>query len=247
MSPSPPLSEDCLYDAHCHPAGAVPQDVRAVLNGTSPADWPAILEAAGNQACVLPAVGLHPWQVDRAADDWQRHFLTGFDSGGVRVVGEIGLDRHFAIDSFEAQCAAFTWQLDQAAERNLPVSIHCLKATSQMLHLLKSRRLPARGFHLHAFSGSAEEAAQFCDLGAYLSFHASQLSPPARKAPDALRRIPLDRVLIESDAPDTLPESINQRDYLRLAYERAAAIRNLPLSALTEGVLNNFHRYFLDD
>lgn len=235
-----------LCDAHYHLGGTKSFTTYAVVNGTSPEDWPEVLKDAAEDPHILPAIGLHPWQVRDALPNWKDQFLEALE-GGARAVGEIGLDRHFAKDSFKAQCDAFTWQLEQAAERNRPVSIHCLKATDPLLRILRQHRYPTRGIHLHAYSGSAEEAAQFIELGAYFSFHADQLAPPARKAPETLRRIPLDRLLIESDAPDTLPDSVNQREYLETAYKRAADIRGIPLSTLTECVMNNFHRYFLDD
>lgn len=233
-------------DAHCHLGSKLTFEGRTILNGTSPEDWSKVIDFAANRPTILPAIGLHPWQVRDAPPDWQEQFLAGLDAGAC-AVGEIGLDRHFAKDSFDAQRDAFTWQLERAAERNLPVSIHCLKATDSLLHLLRETDSPTRGIHLHAYSGSAEEAAQFVELGAYFSFHADQLSPPARKAPEALQCIPLDRLLIESDAPDTLKPNMNQRDYLETAYQRAAKICDIPLLEVTERVMANFHRYFLDD
>jgi TatD DNase family protein len=205
-----------------------------------------VLKIASESPHTLPAVGLHPWRVEEAPSDWRRHFLEALGQGA-RAVGEIGLDGHFAKASFESQCEAFTWQFNQAAERNLPVSIHCLKATDPLLRLLRQAQLPARGFHLHAYSGSAEETGPFLELGAYFSFHDGQLVPPARKAPEALQEIPLDRLLIETDAPETLPEGATQDSYLQSAYERIAALRAIDLPALSEQIDSNFHRYFLND
>ncbi|TVP78463.1 MAG: TatD family deoxyribonuclease [Puniceicoccaceae bacterium] len=238
------MNDHC--DAHYHLGGSQPFDGYAVLNGTSPTDWSAVSKHAAETPQVIPAVGLHPWKVHEAAQDWQPQFLQALDEGAC-AVGEIGLDRQFAKDSFDAQCVAFTWQLEQAAARNLPVSIHCLKASDALLRLLRQTKLPARGIHLHAYSGSAQEVAQLLELGAYFSFHAGQLPPPARKAPDALRLIPLDRLLIESDAPDAMPDGINQADFLLAAYEQAARIREVSLALLTQQVSFNFKRYFLDD
>ena len=243
MHTSPP---NRLCDAHCHLGATPPIDEYLVLNATSPADWPRISQRTAKNTRTIPAIGLHPWQVHNAPRDWQNQFLSALDDGA-RGVGEIGLDQHLAEATLDLQCAAFAWQLDQAAKRNLPVSIHCLKATGPLLRLLRQGNLPARGIHLHAYSGSAEETAQFAELGAYFSFHAAQLQAPARKAPDALRQIPLNRLLIESDAPDTLPKMMHLQDYLQAAYQRAASIREVDLTALTEQVSANFHRYFLDD
>jgi TatD DNase family protein len=241
MPPNPP---SLLCDAHYHPGGKETFKGHAVLNGTSPEDWQEVLRLAEKSPRTIPAIGLHPWNVRDASKNWQEAFLQALDQDA-RAVGEIGLDRQFAEDSFEAQCEAFVWQLAQATARNLPVSIHCLKATDPLLQLLRKNARPIRGIHLHAYSGSAAEATQLVKLGAYVSFHAGQLRAPARKAPDALRCIPLDRLLIESDAPDTLPKMINHDAYLKAAYDQTAAIREIPLSTLTQQVMNNFRLYFL--
>lgn len=235
-----------LCDAHFHALSPQASVAHAVLNGTSPKDWMEVLKSAADYPSIIPAIGLHPWKVGDAPHDWRDQFLEALD-GGARAVGEIGLDQHFQRETFEAQSDAFIWQLKQAAKRNLPVSIHCLKATDPLLRRLRQHEIPDRGVHLHAYSGSAEEAAQFVELGAYFSFHASQLESPARKAPEALQNIPLDRLLIETDAPDALPEGIDQLEYFETTYERAADIRGISVSKLTTEVLSNFRRYFLSE
>jgi TatD DNase family protein len=233
-----------LCDAHFHTGGPQVCAAHAVCNGTSPEDWTEVLKTAADYPTIIPAIGLHPWKIRDAPHDWRDRFLQALDDGA-RAVGEIGLDRHFQEETFEAQSEAFIWQLAQAAERDLPVSIHCLKATDPLLRLLREQKTPDRGIHLHAFSGSAEEVSQFVEVGAYFSLHANQLESPARKAPEAIQRIPLHRLLLETDAPETLPESVDQLTYLETTYERAAALRGVSVSMLTTELLSNFERYFL--
>ncbi|NBB78086.1 MAG: hypothetical protein GVY36_01350, partial [Verrucomicrobia bacterium] len=167
---SSPKNHYC--DAHFHSSGSGSLEVPGILNGTSPKDWAEVLRLAGNHPGTRAAIGLHPCQLDHAPHDWQDQFQAALTSGA-RAVGEIGLDKRFAKAPFDAQCDAFAWQLKQAAARNLPVSIHCFKATDPLLRLLRQNPIPTRGVHLHAYSGSAEEVAPFVELGAYFSFHAA--------------------------------------------------------------------------
>ncbi|MDQ8207632.1 TatD family hydrolase [Coraliomargarita sp. SDUM461003] len=232
-----------LYDAHCHLFGASRHKV--VVNGTCPADWREVIEFAEKDPQVISAIGLHPWQVQDAPSDWQASFFKQIDSA--QAVGEIGLDQWIEGYDIERQQAAFSWQLEQAAQRNLPVSIHCLKASDSLLRILKTQPCPKRGIHLHAYSGSAEQVSHFAQWDAYFSFHAGQLGDRAQKAPAALQAVPIDRLLIESDAPDTIPSSEAHATFLLRGYQRAAELRGLTVEALAEQVAANFKRYFLYD
>lgn len=231
------------HDAHRHLASVEAAPGQSVLNGTTPADWPDLLQVAKTQPRTIAAIGLHPWKVHKAAANWKEHFLETLDRGP-RAIGEIGLDGYK--DDMEAQIEAFHWQLTQAATRNWPVTIHCLKASDRLLHILKQGPLPERGFHLHAYAGSAEQVRQFADLGAYFSFHAGQLRSPAKKAPTALRAVPKARLLIETDAPDHLDVQDRYEDFLKEGYETAAQIRQVPLDLLTAQVNENFQRFFIE-
>jgi len=233
-----------LYDAHCHLSGAACHTV--VLNGTCPADWLKVVGfAEKDPAHIFPAIGLHPWRVPDAPSDWQTSFLQQIDAA--KAVGEIGLDQRIEGYDIERQQAAFRWQLEQAAQRNLPVSIHCLKASDSLLHILKTQPCPKRGIHLHAYSGSAEQVSHFAQWNTYFSFHAGQLGGRAKKAPAALQAVPIDRLLIESDAPDTIPACEDHASFLLRGYQRATELRGLTVEALAEQVAANFKRYFLYD
>jgi TatD DNase family protein len=233
------------FDAHCHLPGGQNVAQRSVINGTSQEDWLKCIAAAEKDPDLIPAIGLHPWRINDAPKDWQAQFLDLIERAG--VVGEIGLDQWVEGHDMERQTTAFCWQLKQAADRNLPVSIHCLKAGDRLLRLLKENAVPERGVHLHAFSGSAEEASQFAELGAYFSFHAGQFKANAKKAPDAARLIPMERLLIETDAPDTLDDGASYADFLKAAYSTVAKLRAVPLESLADQIAENFKRYFLND
>ena len=158
-----------LYDAHNHLANcdltahrsAIRQTLtdigvrKCVVNGTAPEDWQDVIELAGDDPTVIPAIGLHPWNVNHAPDDWQASFRKALERG-VGVIGEIGLDLWIEGHDIERQQKAFNWQLAQATSGNLPVSIHCLRAIGPMTETLRAVELPRRGIHLHAYNGSVE-------------------------------------------------------------------------------------------
>ena len=258
-----------LYDAHVHLAdprlhthqseiGKAYHCInlgKAVVVGTGPHDWPLVLRQCADNSRFLPAIGLHPWQVPHAAAGWQTSFLEAFKSGA-RAVGEIGLDCWIEGHDLAKQIPVFEFQLHFATEKNLPVSIHALKATGALMNILRTAALPARGFHLHAYSGPLELIEELTSLGAYFSFNGGQLHRPAAQA--RLLAIPADRLLIETDAPDFLPQTA-YREYelevageglchpanLNAAYRAIAELRKCPPEELALTVEENFNRFFL--
>jgi TatD DNase family protein len=257
-----------LYDAHVHLAApalhAEFEDIleayskidlrRAVVVGTSPGDWPGVIELAASDERFIPAIGLHPWQVNHASGDWRKDFDSCLNRD-VAVVGEIGLDQWIKDHDIEAQQEAFEWQLSIAAERNLPTSIHCLKAHEPMLQSLRSTKLPERGFKMHAYNGPATTLKPLLELGAHFSFNAGQLKPNAKRVRELIRAVPADRLLVETDAPDFLPPN-ELREFrleasdlchpanLRIGYRAIAEVRGCGEEELIQVARDNFVRYF---
>lgn len=233
-----------LFDAHRHLSVTNGNQKACVINGTAPEDWASVIEEAKASSMAGAAIGLHPWKVASAPKNWQARFLEILESAD--AIGEVGLDGR-CNSAMETQIEAFQWQLSFATERNLPISIHCIKATEPLLHILAQGPLPARGFHLHAYGGSAEQVRQFTDFGAYFSFHAGQLDGKAKKAPIALKAVPEERLLIETDAPNYLEDGIDYEGFLRAGYAMAANLRGETLESLTRRIGDNFQRFFLDE
>lgn len=258
-----------LYDAHVHLADAsllAHQDEiwaryaeidlgKAVVVGTSPEDWPAVLALAHSQPAIIPAVGLHPWKVNTAPEDWQQQLLSALDQGA-EAIGEIGLDKWIEDHDIEQQQAAFRFQLGLAQARNLPCSIHCLRAIGPLMDSLRHVDLPTRGIHIHAYNGPIELVPELVELGAYFSFNAGQLKPAKTQVRERIRAIPAERLLIETDAPDFLPTEqfrefeLNDSQLchpanLRRGYEAIADIRGVHADSLAEQVAGNFNRYLL--
>jgi TatD DNase family protein len=190
-----------------------------VVNGSCEADWASVAELAGKHPWIRPAFGLHPWDVRQRAKGWRDRLLSFLDRTPNASVGEIGIDS-WILDrvkpgdprippggaaSLEEQSEVFVDQLRIAADRNLPASIHCLDAFGPLLRILESEPLPKCGFLLHAYSGPIEMVPCFVRLGAYFSFNGAFLHPRKQRIRDLYASIPIDRLLVESDAPAMMP------------------------------------------
>jgi len=207
---------------------------------------------------LIPSFGYHPWYVKERSPDWQQALLRHLDAVP-SAVGEVGLDRWVKDYDLEQQQQVFVCQLRLAADRNLPVSIHCLQAWGPLLDILRAEPRPRCGFLLHSYGGAPDLVAPLAELGAYFSLPGYFAHERKTRQREAFRQVPRDRLLIETDAPDQLlpPErvqypltdtakgkTINHPANLGAVYRFAAELRNEPLESLARTVEENFQRLF---
>ena len=228
-----------------------------VVNGCAEEDWPEVAALAKAHPQVLSSFGYHPWFIHERTDNWENE-LNLFLDAHPAAVGEIGLDRWKEGLAYEGQEEVFIAQLRIAAERNLPASIHCLKAWGRLLELLEQGPVPARGFLLHSYGGSAEMIGPLAKLGAYFSFHGYYMREAKGRQRESITQVPADRLLIETDAPDQLlPEElrehalndprgnpINHPANLGAIYRFMAGMLGEPQEKLDVRVEENFLRLF---
>ncbi|MCE9610529.1 MAG: TatD family hydrolase [Chthoniobacter sp.] len=231
---------------------------RAVVNGTREDDWSAVVALAHAHPWITPSFGLHPWHVATRSPDWLAHLREKLDAFPHAAIGEIGLDRWIAGHDPAAQHEVFTAQLALAAERDLPVTIHCLRAWGPLWDILRTHPLPARGFLLHAYGGPAEMVRGFAQRGAYFSFNAYFLHDRKAAQRAVFQHLPPERLLIETDAPDLRPPDdqnahplhdptgtpLNHPANLALAYTALARLRSLPIPTLAQQIAQNFSAIF---
>jgi TatD DNase family protein len=242
-----------LMDAHVHlQHPLLRKDVEGVLrrareagvrrlacNGTAPSDWPRVLELAEAHEEVIPFFGLHPWYVAQAGEGWSRtleDFLGRIPSG----VGETGLDATKGDAS--SQEAAFRTQLAVARERRLPIVVHCVRAWGRLMELLREEGPSSGGMILHAYSGPKELLAPLAELGAYFSFAGFTLEERRGKVLESLMAAPLDRLLLETDAPD--PKEGGEPAGLPAVLARAASLRGMKEPELSRVLSENAGRAF---
>ena len=256
-----------LYDAHNHLqaerfAGRqaklldeCPEVQRMVVNGCCEIDSPSVAALAEAHPQVLPSFGYHPWFIHERTSNWEKELNRLLDAYPA-AVGEIGLDRWKEGLAYEGQEEVFLTQLAMATERNLPVSIHCLKAWGRLMELLQENEMPKFGFLLHSYGGSSEMVPAFAKLGAYFSFPGYFLRQAKSRHRETFRTVPADRLLIETDAPDQpLPNSLNANQLndpngeplnhpanIRVVYSELAKFLGEPEEQLEKRVEKNFLR-----
>ncbi|KAL5718998.1 hypothetical protein ACHQM5_011839 [Ranunculus cassubicifolius] len=211
-----------LFDSHCHLQDPrihhlSPQLIRTsihsgilhfAVNGVSEKDWHLVKKMGEDYpSSVIPCFGLHPWYVAERTPNWFNNLKEFFDSTPNVTVGEIGLDKgsHGKQIDFNDQIQVFQQQLELAKELKKPASIHCVRAYGDLLEVMQSIGPLPGGAILHSYLGSAEMVPPFAKLGAYFSVSGYTMSLKPQKAKKMLKSVPTERILLESDSPDGLP------------------------------------------
>jgi TatD DNase family protein len=259
-----------LYDAHNHLQDSrldshrfqILQElagigiVRAVVNGTREKDWDAVLNLSRENAFIIPSLGLHPWYLKERTVSWKNALATALQTTNC-ALGEIGLDRWMHdYDSVEQE-EIFIEQLNLAAEFNRPVTIHCLKAWGRMLEIVSDPKLRKGGFLLHSYSGPAEMIQGFVKHGAYFSLSGYFAHERKARQRDVFRQIPLDRILVETDAPDMTPpacfldfpmgegpDALNDPANIAAIYRFGAGLFERSPEEFAQAIEQNFLRLF---
>lgn len=184
------------------------------------------------------AAGWHPLYLDMEPDKIGRRLTRLLETvPGIAAIGEIGLDYWETDAHADRQRAAFRIQLDIARDRALPVLIHLRKGFDDFLSI--ARQYPDIRYVMHMFGGSAEVARQLMKLldSIWFSFGGPATRKNARHARETLHRLPLDRILLETDAPDLPPPGFpppNVPANLPVIGKRIAEILNIPVEKLAE-------------
>ena len=159
------------------------------------------------------------------------------------MIGETGLDYYSHPHTKQEQLEFFRAQLEMASDLGLPVDIHSRKASADTLEMLKKFRL--KGI-IHSYSGSSEMADLYMKLGYHISFGASMLFPGSKKPAQVIAHMPIDRLLIETDAPYQSPVKghIHEPADVASIYQAVSGIRNMEMRELAVRLEENFEAVF---
>lgn len=249
-----------LIDTHCHLddpllKSRLPQvlvDARKagvghiIIPGFTADGWAGIGALAAANESVSAAYGIHPlWASDQ--DESVLPHLADLASQAV-AIGEIGLDYHRPEPTRDIQQKTFRMQLRLAVELGLPVLIHCRNAFQDLLRILREEKVTRVGGIMHAFSGSVETARECIDLGLLISVSGTVTWSNAVKPVDVVRRVPLEHLVLETDAPDMTPEQYrgrpNEPGFILEVARRVAEIKGVPLEDVGRITSSNAQRIF---
>lgn len=149
------------------------------------------------------AAGFHPENLEDFSVEDLEKLEPFFADEKCVAVGEIGLDYHWMNSTKEKQREVFVAQIELAKAKGLPVIVHDREAHGDTLDILKATKPSGV---LHCFSGSVEMAREVIKLGMFLGFNGVATFKNARKIPEVIREIPLDRIVLETDCPYLAPE-----------------------------------------
>ena len=177
---------------------------------------------------VYAAVGIHPEEIYKEESVTEIKKLIPHEK--IVAIGEIGLDYHYDNTNKEDQLKYFIDQLNLANEVNLPVVVHSRDAQKDTLDTLKAIKINNSGV-IHCFSGSLESAKEFLKLGYYLGFDGPITFKNTKNALEVLEYMPLDKILIETDAPYLTPTPFrgerNNSMYLTYVINKIAEIKKI--------------------
>ena len=252
-------------DSHCHldspefdtdreqvVAQSRAAGVEAIINLPGHINHFAQARATRERFGCLTGYGIHPMWVAGPHTTSKREDIatvrTWVEREKPELIGEIGLD--FFIPDFNQaeQEWFFAEQLKIARDFDLPVSLHVRRSQDHILKHL--RRIKVRGGFAHAFNGSAQQTAEFVKLGFCLGFGGTATFPQANRVRALLRDVPLENVVVETDAPDIPPSFLgtmgsnvrNSPAFLPQIGEMLAAVRGMPCDSFAVATTANVYR-----
>ncbi|MCL2662229.1 MAG: TatD family hydrolase [Oscillospiraceae bacterium] len=204
------------------------------------------LELADKYSFIYASVGVHPHDAKSMTDETVVELETLMQHSKAVAVGEIGLDYHYDFSPRDVQKKRFREQLELARHLEKPVIIHERESLNDMLNLVREYSDLIGVFH--CFAGSWETAKIVLNLGWYLSFTGVITYKNARRSLEVIEKMPLDRILLETDCPYLAPDPKRGRRnsslYLPYIAEKVAQVRGMDVHEVAELTLENGKRFF---
>ena len=244
-----------LVDTHCHldavefdgdrtavmDAAARAGVGRIVVPSVERANFGAVASVCRDYSGCLAAYGIHPMYVSRAMEEDLDALRDTFRREDAVALGEIGLDAFVEPRDDARQAFYFNAQLKIAHDANLPVLLHVRRAIDPVLKQLRRVRVP--GGIAHAFNGSRQQADEFIKLGFKLGFGGAMTFPRASRIRELAATLPLDSIVLETDAPDIPPEWLggarNTPNELPRIAQTLADLRGITMQEVAEATTAN--------
>jgi TatD DNase family protein len=255
-----------MIDSHCHldpgvyggdqgvdaaVSRAVEAGVEAMLTVGSGYGFDSAARAlavARRHANVRASVGLHPHDAKEFTEERFAALLEMAAAPEVLALGEMGLDFHYDNSPRDTQREVFRAQLRVAKQRALPVIIHDRDSGGETLRILDEEGAWATGVLYHCYTGDVPQMQQIVERGGYVSIPGIVTFKTAGEMAEVARLAPLDRILVETDAPFLTPVphrgKKNEPAFVRFTLAKIAELRGMAPKALDEATSANTRRFF---
>lgn len=228
---------------------AIEQDVKrmAVVGFDTPTIQKTFELTESNQG-IYAIIGWHPTEAGSYTDEIENKLREQLTHEKVVAMGEMGLDYHWMNDPKERQEEVFRRQIQVAKEMNLPISIHNREATEDTYRILKDEDISSIGGIMHSFNLNPEWMEKFLELGMHISFSGVVTFKNAKEVKESAKVVPLEKVLIETDAPYLSPSpnrgKRNEPSYVRFVAEEIARLKNHSVEEIAKQTTQNANRLF---
>ncbi|QQE74545.1 TatD family hydrolase [Brevibacillus composti] len=251
-----------LFETHAHlnaPAFDEDRDeviARARENGVSTIvnigfnaeTIPTCLQLAESHDFIYAVVGWHPQDAKDMTDEHLEWLEELSRHPKVVGLGEMGLDYYWDTSPRDVQAEVFRKQIRLARKLGMPIIIHNRDAHQDVINILREEKAAEVGGIMHCFSGSWETAKLALDMNFYISFGGPLTFKNAKQPKEVAAKVPLDRLLIETDCPYLTPHPFrgkrNESGYVRYVCEEMAAIRGLSYEEMAQVTSENARRLF---
>lgn len=210
-------------------------------------DFPQVRDLARQHDNIFASVGVHPC-TDEGEDPTVERLLELAADPDVVAIGETGLDYFHFTDDLDWQRERFARHIEAAKACGKPLIIHTREAAEDTMNMLRDLDARSAGGVMHCFSENWEVARLALDIGFYISFSGIVTFKSAESLREVARKVPLDRMLVETDSPYLAPVPMrgktNEPSYVRHTAERIAELRNMTLESIAETTTSNFFRLF---
>ena len=250
-----------IVDSHCHlNFEPLSEDIQGVLArakennidymlcvAVNMEDYPEVLALAEAHQHIFASVGVHPCYED-VAEPTVEELVAHAKNPKVVAIGETGLDYFRTSGDVAWQRERFVTHIQAAIEAEKPLIIHTREAADDTMDMLKSNQADQCGAAMHCFAEDWQTAKKALDLGFYISFSGIVTFNSAKTLKDVAKKCPLDRMLVETDAPYLAPVPMrgkpNQPAFVAHTAQYVADLKGIELESLAETTSDNFFRLF---
>jgi TatD DNase family protein len=216
--------------------------------GTEKKDWGRTLEIANSYPSVYAILGVHPHNAKEIDEQTYPKLKEHCRNEKVKAYGEIGLDFYRDLSPREVQLKRFREQIGLAREIQLPIVIHDREAHQETIEILKSEKAVECGGIIHCFSGDYAMAKTCLEMGFYISIPGSITYKNAERYWEVVKKIPLESLLVETDAPFLTPVPFrgkrNEPSYVRYTAQKVAEIKGVSFEKVAEATSENALRVY---